>query len=155
MGRPWIDIAAHIDKLEQAVSVGATYELAALYAGISPATFQRWRARAKTAQDGTALARLRDRLLAAEGRAAITWLARIEQAATDGNWQAAAWKLERRYPEQFGRTGVQKVALTDASGEKPLPTLTIVTMQAPPTLTDPEFAAYVAGHRAGAPKELP
>ena len=30
----------------------------------------------------------------------------IEMAASEGNWQAAAWKLERRYPETFGRRTV-------------------------------------------------
>ena len=28
----------------------------------------------------------------------------IEQAAKDGTWQAAAWKLERRYPQEYGKT---------------------------------------------------
>lgn len=28
----------------------------------------------------------------------------IDKAAIDGNWQAAAWKLERRWPEHFART---------------------------------------------------
>ena len=36
------------------------------------------------------------------------WLAKIEQAANQGHWQAAAWKLERRYPQEYGRT-VQNV----------------------------------------------
>jgi hypothetical protein len=60
---------------------------------------------------------LRSRLAEAEGRAAIGWLALIEQAAREGNWQAAAWKLERRYPETYGRT-FNKLAVTDATGEK-------------------------------------
>jgi hypothetical protein len=31
-------------------------------------------------------------------------LAKIEKAASDNNWAAAAWKLERRYPDVYGRT---------------------------------------------------
>ena len=27
----------------------------------------------------------------------------IDNAAIDGTWQAAAWKLERRYPDEWGR----------------------------------------------------
>lgn len=118
MGRKRIPIEPYIDKLEQAILIGATYELAAKYAGISWYTFQKWRDAAVTAKAGTPLAELRDRLEQAEGRAAIGWLAKIEKAANDGNWQAASWKLERRYPEQFGRT-MQKLALTDPSGEQP------------------------------------
>src|SRR5262245_46793858 len=118
MGRRAIPIEPYIEKLEQAILIGATYELAALYAGISPKTLERWRKQATTAKEGTVLAQLRDRLTQAEGRAAIGWLAKIEKAANEGNWQAASWKLERRYPEQFGRT-MQKIAFTDASGEEP------------------------------------
>jgi hypothetical protein len=119
MGRKAIPIEPYIDKLEQAILIGATYELAALFAGISAATFERWRKQAETAAPGTPAAVLRDRLAQAEGRAAIGWLAKIEKVATEGNWQAAAWKLERRYPEQYGREPVRKVALTTPDGEEP------------------------------------
>jgi hypothetical protein len=117
MGRPTLSIEPYIDKLCQALRVGATYELAAKYAGISYSTFLTWRHRAETAKDGTALALLRDRMEQVEGEAAIGWLAKIELAATEGNWQAAAWKLERRYPEQYSREAVKKVALTTPDGE--------------------------------------
>ena len=30
-------------------------------------------------------------------------LARIEKVAEEGNWQADAWVLERKYPDKFGR----------------------------------------------------
>ena len=117
MARKPIPIEPYLDKLEQAILLGATYQIAAMYAGISERTFQTWRDKAATAPEGTPLAQLRERLRQAEGRAAITWLAKIEKAASEGNWQAASWKLERRYPETYGRT-FNKVALTDASGEQ-------------------------------------
>lgn len=116
MGRKPIPVEQYIDKLEQAILLGATYQLAALYAGISVATFDTWRTKAETAPAGTPLAQLRERLCQAEGRAAIGWLAKIEKAATEGNWQAASWKLERRYPESYGRT-VQSHGLTTELGE--------------------------------------
>ena len=103
MGRKPIPVEPYIAKLEHAILLGATYELAAAYAGISIDTFDRWRTNAETAAEGTALARLRARLRHAEGVAAIGWLAKIEQAATDGDWKAGAWKLERRYPAAYGR----------------------------------------------------
>lgn len=103
MGRRPIPIEEYIDKLEHALGLGATYELAALYAGISVSTFQRWRHQATQAREGTPLARLRDQLLAAEGQAVVNWLQQIETVAKEGNWQAAAWKLERRYPDAYGR----------------------------------------------------
>jgi transposase len=119
MANKAIDITSHIDKLVQALLVGATYDLAARFAGISHDTFLRWRKQAETAKPGTPLAALRDRLSEVEGQAAIGWLAKIEMAATAGNWQAAAWKLERRYPEQYGREAVKKVALTTPDGTQP------------------------------------
>ena len=67
---------------------------------------------------GTPLAEFHARLTEAEGRAAIGWLAKIEKVANEGDWKAAAWKLERRYPETYGRT-FQKLALTTPDGTAP------------------------------------
>lgn len=82
-------------KIADAIRLGASYELAAAYGGVSEDTLARWRAR---------YADFAEMLREAEGVGAIGWLARIEQAAKSGDWRAAAWKLERRYPEQYGRT---------------------------------------------------
>jgi hypothetical protein len=103
MARKAIPIEPYLDRLEQALALGATYELAAMYAGISHDTLARWRKHAADASPDSALGRLRDRLIQAEGRAAIGWLAKIEKAASEGDWHAAAWKMERRYPDQYGR----------------------------------------------------
>ncbi|MFH1605361.1 MAG: hypothetical protein ABIH03_15815, partial [Pseudomonadota bacterium] len=46
----------------------------------------------------------------AEGEAAVKWLAIIEKhAAENPAW--AAWKLERRYPDMYGR---QRIEVTGA-----------------------------------------
>ena len=88
-----------VKRLCDAIAIGATYDLACKYAGISDELFRRWRA-TKVGFLG--------QVQAAEARGAIGWLAKIEQAASAGSWQAAAWKLERRYPADYGRT-VQQV----------------------------------------------
>ena len=95
-------------KIMDALRMGATYELACGYAGISKDTFDRWRA-----TDAAFAAQVKE----AEGAAAVGWLAKIEKAANEGTWQAAAWKLERRYPEQYGRqvTSVQHSGKVDVS----------------------------------------
>ena len=36
-----------------------------------------------------------------EGETALIWLQKIDDAMQDGQWQAAAWKLERRYYSEF------------------------------------------------------
>lgn len=89
-------------KIEQALSLGAYRVHAAAYAGITDDTFTNWMAR---------YPEFSDLVKRAEGRATVGWLAKIEAAANDGVWQAAAWKLERRYPQLYGRK------VTEVSGE--------------------------------------
>lgn len=86
------------ERVLQAIRLGATYELACAYAGVSRRSLLRYR------KDGAFGAEVEK----AEGHAAVTWLAKIEKAASDGEWTAAAWKLERRYPDVYGRR-VQEV----------------------------------------------
>lgn len=84
-----------VQRIVTAIEQGATYELAAAYGGITYDTFNEWR---------KAKAEFSDAIKSAEGRASLKWLAIIDRAAQDGTWQAAAWKLERRYPQMYGRT---------------------------------------------------
>jgi hypothetical protein len=83
-----------VEHILEAIRMGATYELAAQYAGIGYSTFRDWM---------TSKVAFSEAVKEAEGKAVVGWLAKIEKAASDGTWQAAAWKLERRYPEQYGR----------------------------------------------------
>ena len=50
----------------------------------------------------TRLLRVVGTIKGAEGEAVVKWLQKIEKASTK-DWTAAAWKLERRYPKQFGK----------------------------------------------------
>lgn len=93
-GRPTKKTQETINRIVQAIEMGATKRLAALYGGISDTTFQDWQSRFP---DFSA------QVKKAEARAAIRWLARIEDAANGGSWQAAAWKLERLYRQEYGR----------------------------------------------------
>lgn len=86
-----------VKRITDAIGMGATYEIAAAFGGIHVATFYDWINKKSEFSDS---------VKRAEGVAAVGWLAKIEKAANDGNWQAAAWKLERRYPQQYGRTVV-------------------------------------------------
>jgi hypothetical protein len=88
----------------QAIELGATHGLAAQAAGINIVTLKEWR---KTKPD------FDEAINVAEGKAAMRWLARIEQAAADGVWQAAAWKLERRYPHSYGRKVIEHDRVDD------------------------------------------
>ena len=39
----------------------------------------------------------------AEVKRKLWHLNRIQQASTDGAWQASAWYLERRYPQEYAK----------------------------------------------------
>jgi hypothetical protein len=95
MGRPTKLTPEVQQRICTALSAGATYELAAKYGGVSYESLNAWR---KSKPAFAAAADL------AEGEAAVCWLAKIERAASDGGWRAAAWKLERGYPHVYGRT---------------------------------------------------
>lgn len=82
-----------VQRITEAIRLGATYKLACQYAGISTPLFYQWM--------NTKLEFL-SAVKEAEGKGAIQWLAVIEKAAKEGTWQAAAWKLERRYNEDYG-----------------------------------------------------
>lgn len=102
MGRPTKFTPETTAKLVQAISLGAPYVHACNYAGVSYAQFRVWMKRGEAAKKGK-FAEFFATIKEAEGRATVGWLAKIEKAANEGNWQAAAWKLERRYPSDFGR----------------------------------------------------
>ena len=91
----------------QGILLGATYELAAGYGGVTYDTFNNWMKRGKREKSGIFF-ELFKAVEQAKGKAAIQWLAKIEAAANDGAWQAAAWKLERRYPGEYGRTVIDQ-----------------------------------------------
>lgn len=89
------------DAIVKALNVGATKEMACGYAGISEHTFYDWLRKAETGREP--FAQFAQVVKKAEHHAVVGWLAFIETAARAGNWQAAAWKLERRYPKVFAR----------------------------------------------------
>lgn len=94
-----------VQKITQAIALGATQRLACLYAGVGHTAFHEWMERKPEFAEA---------VKEAEGRGAIGWLAKIEKAANDDTWQAAAWKLERRYPQEYGKQ-VQEVQGKDGA----------------------------------------
>jgi transposase len=91
-------------RILQALELGATYQLAANAAGISATTLTRWM---KEDEE------FGDECRSSEGKAAVRWLAKIEQAASAGDWHAAAWTLERRFPRDYGKRIVEHEGTVD------------------------------------------
>ena len=102
MGRPTKLTPEVTDRYCQAVGMGAKLKIAAAYAGIDPDTVNRWLHAGAAAQTGKYW-EFYGRVKKAEATAVVGWLAKIEKAASEGTWTAAAWKLERIYPEDYGR----------------------------------------------------
>lgn len=116
MGRPTKLTPEVQAKVVEALRLGAPRKLAAEYAGIAYDTLREWCLRR-----GPFYVAFAGALKEAESKGSVAALAKIQKAATDGQWQAAAWLLERRDPENFGRR--QVVALARAPLEPVVPDL--------------------------------
>tara|TARA_R100000329_G_C7471374_1_gene166019 strand:+ start:114 stop:542 length:429 start_codon:yes stop_codon:yes gene_type:complete len=88
-------------RLLQAIRLGSYIEHACFYAGIDSSTFRKWRQKAEN--DIEPYKSFWKEVQLAESEAIMRRLARIEKVAEEGNWQADAWVLERKYPDKFGR----------------------------------------------------
>lgn len=107
-------------RLVDAISQGASYRVACDYAGISYQTLLNWRKRAqkKEREDDERFLELFDHMEQVRGEAAVVLLGRIEEAA-DRHWRAAAWKLERLFPDSYGRQRSVGARETETSSHAP------------------------------------
>jgi len=95
-----------VERLIQAIRLGATYKNACNFAGMNFGTFRRWMEKGEKEASG----KWHEFFCAvrkAEGEALVNWLALVEKAARDGDWKAAAWKIERRYPAEYGKNKIE------------------------------------------------
>ena len=81
---------------------GLSYDRAAQLAGIHPRTFYLWKRKGREGKAPIYVQFVQELKKAeVEGEAAA--LNEIIKAAKDGTWQAAAWLLERRFPQRWSR----------------------------------------------------
>tara|TARA_R110000803_G_scaffold50142_2_gene104138 strand:+ start:97 stop:522 length:426 start_codon:yes stop_codon:yes gene_type:complete len=103
-----------VEAICKHLRIGAYRKDAVKAAGISLTTFYNWiehggKERRHIDSGGKPRKRASAYLYAleciekAEAQSSLADLAIITKASVDGAWQAAAWKLERRNPEQWGR----------------------------------------------------
>lgn len=103
------------DKLVTVIKAGNYIETACAYVGIDKSTFYDWlkrgaREKQRLAQNPRARIRKKEEpyvefsnaVEKALAEAEVRDVAIIGKAATE-NWQAAAWRLERKFPERWGR----------------------------------------------------
>ena len=102
-GRPQAYTAAKAARIVEAIRKGLPYKLAAAAGGVSYNTFVRWRNDGSTPDGLPRFREFLNQVRIAEAEAALRHLDLIEKAAKKANWQAAAWLLERRHPDLFGK----------------------------------------------------
>lgn len=103
IGRPTVFNQAIADRVIEGVTRGLTMKNAAAYGGISYSTLNRWRQRGQESGDADdPFCQFWNRLERAKGEAALRLLNCVNSAAEGGEWKAATWILERRYPEEWG-----------------------------------------------------
>lgn len=86
------------------VSSGASNKDVCAYIGVNETTFYRWLKDPKTDNQR----QLCQSLKKAETERKLWHVRQIMQAAADGKWQASAWFLERKYPDEYGRPPVRQ-----------------------------------------------
>jgi len=103
-----------ITKLVNALRAGNYMEHAADYAGVHVSTVYRWLEKGNTELERREqgfkpdrsldqLCELSEGVKKAKGEAVVRAMALIQNAASNGTWQASAWFLERTQPNFFGR----------------------------------------------------
>lgn len=122
------------ERILTVLRAGAADKHAAAAAGVSQRTLQAWLARAAEHDPGaeTSDAEIPKacgaeamyvlfarRANEARGQGVAGQLAAIGKAARDGDWRAAAWLLERRHPEEYGKR--LAVGITSTSSTDPAP----------------------------------
>lgn len=72
------------------------------YVGISEKTYYNWIDRAESAKGRTKFVKFKECVDKAKAKALHNFEQVITHASTE-HWQAAAWMLERRYPNMYGK----------------------------------------------------
>lgn len=85
------------------LAAGVPVTLATAAAGVARSTFYQW----MQTDD-----RWRRDVDAAQVASVAPLIDRIRSAAEQGQWQAAAWLLERRWPSEFGRRDTTRIDTT-------------------------------------------
>lgn len=92
-----------LDRLATMLRAGNYVTVAARAVGVAPDRLAEWLERgASSDPDERSFVELRERLDRARADAEVRHVALVAAAAAE-NWQAAAWLLERQYPDRWSR----------------------------------------------------
>jgi hypothetical protein len=103
--------------LLQALQAGNDQKVAAQMAGIGETTFYRWMEMGAEEKAKKEYREFRESVERAIAEAEVAAVARIQQAAVNGRWQAAAWWLERKHSERWGRNDKIRAEISGPNGQ--------------------------------------
>lgn len=103
-----------------AIRAGNYSKVAAEMAGIGETTFYRWLELGAKEGAKKEFREFRESIKRAEAEAEVRSVALIRQAADGGTWQAAAWYLERKHGDRWGRNDKIRQEISGPEG-KPVP----------------------------------
>jgi sirohydrochlorin ferrochelatase len=120
---------AVLKVIQSELEAHANRMLAAQAAGISRWSFHQWTTRGREDTDAgveSPYTRFLDMVETAEAVWAQRLIERIETASMDtSQWRAAAWMLEKKFPDEYARLPVSKMELSGRDGG-PIETVTMM-----------------------------
>ncbi len=94
VGRPTKYTPETIKAVTDAIGAGMSIEDSCIYADIGKETFYGWKVEFPEFADAVKKAEINGKLRR---------ILRIDKAGKEGHWQADAWYLERKFPDEYGR----------------------------------------------------
>ena len=140
MGRPTKLTATRQESIRTILAAGNTRTCAVAYAGIDYQTFLNWISRGSIAKSGKFF-EFFEAVQKAEADAEASSVAIVRKAAAAGNWQAAAWWLERRKAGDYRR-----VDRVEATGDGGGPQETVVRIIYEDDVCQPSTTSGSNGH---------
>lgn len=104
-------------KVVSAIRAGNYAHIAANMAGIGKSTYYKWLEMADAPRAKPEYVEFRDAVKEAEAQAEVASVALIRQAAQNGTWQAAAWYLERKHGDRWGRNDKVRQEVSGPEGK--------------------------------------
>lgn len=91
-----------IEEAYKLIKSGLDFKTTAWYLGISESAFYKWMREGEKEESGLKKQFFQS-IKKAESEAIARNVMLIQKHAQEGNWQAAAWWLERRYSDEWGK----------------------------------------------------
>jgi len=105
-----------IKNISSAIIAGNYAKIACELVGIGETTYYKWLEMAEEENAPAIYREFRESIKRAEATAEITFVTRVRQAADNGTWQAAAWYLERKHGERWGRNDKIRQEISGPNG---------------------------------------